>query len=671
MSKTKLCRHCNTKAPKIAKFCPKCGLKLKINIFRKIGMWVVCFFSFMIILFAATGDKDVVSLHDRTISFLSTINVYMFLIIIPIILIFNFMGIRKRLPLYKGNKVFPKIMASILSFVIIIVVLAITSSILESSYTPAYIAKRTISRAIIAKQEATDKLVKQKVAAKKKADQQVADNDKKASELAKAESNQLKKEQANIKSKAEQQVINAKKKAAELANQKLAAKKKADQKVADGKKKAEKKVADDKKKASELASQKDADQKEEAELQEADKKEQAKSKSSHNIFGWISNSYNSYMDNRRAIKQAKIDKKIADEKKKVADAKKKADKEKQDAANKAMLEIANADIKTDLSTTLASGDNFSLPSSVVAIVGGKHKNLPVKWNKPSPNTSNVGTNVITGTITGFSKQIKYTVRVVPFVLADSFRNVSTQNSMVSYNVVVDKFYVWFKVSKGNQTENQYVSCVNGDILQHTLYLHFGPGTYSIVVLTGDQERGTYFESKHFEIYNKDIRDMTYLLPSKYIESENKEIIALANNITKNCFSDMEKTSAIHDWVAKNISYDVAEYESQVHEHSSLETLHDKSAVCNGYANLTAALNRAVGIKTQVVTGTVTTSGSTGAHAWNATLINGKWINQDTTFDAGYLDSDTNEFVHEVTRDYFNPSASVFSKHTRISNEDPF
>ena len=94
---------------------------------------------------------------------------------------------------------------------------------------------------------------------------------------------------------------------------------------------------------------------------------------------------------------------------------------------------------------------------------------------------------------------------------------------------------------------------------------------------------------------------------------------------------MEKTKAIHDWVAKNIAYDVAQLDSkQPREYSAVETLHNKSAVCNGYANLTAALNRAIGIKAQVAYGTVThEDGTKVEHAWNETFIDGSWISQDT------------------------------------------
>ena len=57
------------------------------------------------------------------------------------------------------------------------------------------------------------------------------------------------------------------------------------------------------------------------------------------------------------------------------------------------------------------------------------------------------------------------------------------------------------------------------------------------------------------------------------------------------------------------------------------------------------------------------------HAWNETYIDGKWIIQDTTWDAGGVDISTNKFQFELTHKYFNPSPSTFKlDHTKTSEE---
>ena len=112
--------------------------------------------------------------------------------------------------------------------------------------------------------------------------------------------------------------------------------------------------------------------------------------------------------------------------------------------------------------------------------------------------------------------------------------------------------------------------------------------------------------------------------------------------------------------------------NQVHEYSALETVSGKKAVCNGYANLTAALNRAIGIRCKIIVGTAKNNildktSKVSNHAWNETYINGKWIIQDTTWDAGGLDSLIKKFNFRLSHKYFNPSANVFARdHTKIS-----
>ncbi|WP_405083575.1 transglutaminase domain-containing protein [Paenibacillus psychroresistens] len=62
----------------------------------------------------------------------------------------------------------------------------------------------------------------------------------------------------------------------------------------------------------------------------------------------------------------------------------------------------------------------------------------------------------------------------------------------------------------------------------------------------------------------------------------------------------------------------------VHHYSALETLRNRKAICNGYAKLTAALNRAVGIRTKIIGGTGI-SLAKGESFANVTETNHNWI----------------------------------------------
>ena len=114
-------------------------------------------------------------------------------------------------------------------------------------------------------------------------------------------------------------------------------------------------------------------------------------------------------------------------------------------------------------------------------------------------TENDGIVVATGRVSDYPNPIKYTVTIVPSTLTSSFSNITTQNSMVHYNTAINKKYVWFRISKDNKTEHQFDRTINGGLVQHNLYLHFGAGTYSVTILTADQEDGLYYEYAHFQI----------------------------------------------------------------------------------------------------------------------------------------------------------------------------
>ncbi|KAB2950840.1 transglutaminase domain-containing protein [Heliorestis acidaminivorans] len=161
----------------------------------------------------------------------------------------------------------------------------------------------------------------------------------------------------------------------------------------------------------------------------------------------------------------------------------------------------------------------------------------------------------------------------------------------------------------------------------------------------------------------------------------KEINDLAISITEGLSNDAEKSKAIHDWVASNISYDVHTYFSgnlKDHSYSALETLNRGTSICAGYANLNAALHKAVGIPVKVVSGVARGYGlqdkewheidlNQSNHAWNEVYIDGRWVVQDPTWNAGYVTMD-GEFVFSLNHKYYDPDPLVFSEDHRKLRE---
>ena len=167
----------------------------------------------------------------------------------------------------------------------------------------------------------------------------------------------------------------------------------------------------------------------------------------------------------------------------------------------------------------------------------------------------------------------------------------------------------------------------------------------------------------------------YLQPSYGVESTNKTIINLAKSIVSESDSDYEKIRKVHDWVANNIWYNWDGYRSGNHgDNSALGVYKSKKAVCQGYANLTAAILRALGFSTKVVTGYALGAGSEGKwsqdlidsdesnHAWNEVYSDNRWIIIDTTWDSNNK-FENGKFSEGTGLDnyrYFDPTIEIFS-----------
>ena len=227
--------------------------------------------------------------------------------------------------------------------------------------------------------------------------------------------------------------------------------------------------------------------------------------------------------------------------------------------------------------------------------------------------------------------------------------------------------VWFCIrGPQDEVEVQKAQVTEGEFsIQVTL--RFGPGLYTIWAA----DNKTSFDGKIRFTANNVIEDNRYISASNYVNSDDPAIIELSSNLVNDDMTDMEKAKAIHDWVAGNIEYDYQAYlEGDLGLKTASATLQDGSALCSGYSFLYAALSRAAGLTAKVVYGQIKSSQGWEAqkHAWNEVMINGKWINVDSTWDAGYIKDGS--FVASLSNDYFNPAAAVFAS-THSDGEDKF
>lgn len=156
-------------------------------------------------------------------------------------------------------------------------------------------------------------------------------------------------------------------------------------------------------------------------------------------------------------------------------------------------------------------------------------------------------------------------------------------------------------------------------------------------------------------------------PSLYPPEEPPpEVARQARSLVQGLSSPREKARAIHDWVARNIAYDIATFRRPLSAgQDPARVFRTRQAVCSGYSRLTRAMLRAVGIESRIVSGWARWDSQSWAevleaypepfHAWNEVRLGANWVPVDTTWDAGSIDLTRDVFTARFRRTYFAPS----------------
>lgn len=221
----------------------------------------------------------------------------------------------------------------------------------------------------------------------------------------------------------------------------------------------------------------------------------------------------------------------------------------------------------------------------------------------------------------------------------------------------------------NDDYAEYVIPIEDYNFDEEFYLRFGPGKYFVTVSVPDVEETNrdpfvYTQVAQFLVDNVAAEDQRDLLPSRGIQSDAPEIIALANELIKATMSDREKAKAVYEYTAKTISYNTGKlyFIGNQWDDSALKTLKFKSGICVDYAYLAIALLRAAGMEARYIVGTAGFGDDIAGHAWVEVKVDGEWLTMDPTWGAGYIDYGS--FVPEYTEDYFDPTEDLFSSHIR-------
>lgn len=229
-------------------------------------------------------------------------------------------------------------------------------------------------------------------------------------------------------------------------------------------------------------------------------------------------------------------------------------------------------------------------------------------------------------------------------------------------------HLYITTKKGDDEALSVIPVVNYKF-DDEFYLRFGPGTYDVTVSVPEiKEKNSakfyYYDVAKFTVESTATEDQRDLLPSRGVQSDAPEIIAIAKELITEEMSDREKAKAVYEFTAKSIAYDVEKLKNSDFEwdDSALKVLELEKGICQDYTYLALALLRASDMEARYIAGTAGAGFNWSRHAWVEVKVDGEWLTMDPTWGAGYIAN--GEFVANYTEDYFEPNEEAFKTHSR-------
>jgi hypothetical protein len=132
-----------------------------------------------------------------------------------------------------------------------------------------------------------------------------------------------------------------------------------------------------------------------------------------------------------------------------------------------------------------------------------------------------------------------------------------------------------------------------------------------------------------------------------------ELSGFVMNLIGSQDKPIDKIRTIHDWIIKNIDYDIESYMAGIipeESRAAWSVWRNKKGVCEGYAELFALMLRYAGIAAEVINGRADAFDGWGDHAWNKIKFVGEDLYIDATWDAGYIEN--NEYIKNLSDAYY-------------------
>lgn len=243
----------------------------------------------------------------------------------------------------------------------------------------------------------------------------------------------------------------------------------------------------------------------------------------------------------------------------------------------------------------------------------------------------------------------------------------------------------FFILKGTSTKDLYIKIEkdtyvtyyfipNGSFEQR-IWLRFGSGSYSINIAEssgfsyytvtspyqGDLNGyGSMYSSGAttctFTVTNTSsvytAEEASFLMPSSWCQLDDFKITNAFNSIMAELPENAtvgQKLSALHDWEIHRMHYDYVSLNGARKTQDALHVLEYAMGVCEGYANLYAAIARLAGVQSTVI------CAQYNSHAWNNIKYKDNWLLLDATWDdptSGNSNSNVEKNPYDENYTYF-------------------
>lgn len=196
------------------------------------------------------------------------------------------------------------------------------------------------------------------------------------------------------------------------------------------------------------------------------------------------------------------------------------------------------------------------------------------------------------------------------------------------------------VLKGDSKKEFTIPLVDNKF-KSTIYTPYGLGKHNIIIKAVVEDG--YEKIMQFSVVNMSIADITYIMPSTYVNIVDEDTVTTARLLTEDIAQERDRAFAIFEFMAKNINNEPIQNESI---RNSAKVLDDKSGSPKELAYLYAAMLRSINIPCKIYAGI----SDDGVHYWNQVQVNGSWILVDVTRVGAVLDEDG--YFKEIDLDYF-------------------